>query len=74
MFEQFEKVKYVGHIDGCVSCDRLPVDGPWAKRVGRVATFLGEADRQNGTVKVHFDGEDFPCFAYLAHLDKARAR
>lgn len=70
MFKIGQKVKYVGHLKGCTSCEGNPPDGMWADRVGKTATFVGTRAKDDETVKVHFDDEDVPCFAYLAHLDK----
>jgi hypothetical protein len=72
MFEMGQKVKYVGHLHGCTSCQGEVPTLAWADRIGSTAVFIGTPGRADPeTVKIHFDGEAGPCFVYLAHLDKA---
>lgn len=72
MFEMMEKVKYIGHHDGCSDCAMIPpVDDPWANRRGKLGTYIGTPGRYENTVKVHFDGEDGPVYVYNSHLEKA---
>jgi hypothetical protein len=71
--DEFEKVKYIGHLDGCLSCSGLPMppDSAWEKRIGKLAILLGTHGRREGTVKVHFEGEDSPVYTYRSHLCQA---
>lgn len=72
MIDQFEKVKYIGHHDGCKACDvKAPPHPSWKARLGKVAIFIGTGGRHDRTVKIHFDGEDVPVFCYPSHLAKA---
>lgn len=69
MFQQFDKVKYVGHLPSCTFCEGLPLAEAWRKRVGKSAIFLGADDKNGDMARVHFDGEETPVRTYIAHLD-----
>lgn len=71
MIEQFEKVKYIGHQDGCLSCGANPQHPDWVNRIGKVALYIGTEGRHDGAVKVHFEGEEYPVFCYRSHLAQA---
>lgn len=72
-----DRVKYVGHKEGCVSCwagqnPRSVFVSAWDNRIGVAGTVVGE--ESEGTVFVDFDNEARRCNVYASHLELQTAQ